>query len=677
MSEVRLEKLEEIDKLNEEEEKFLEHIKDGKSVEEIEKEYGTDYLLKFGDWITVKDGSVNLNERGMDAVGEPIKKAERNEPEFINVLPNNHFISRLIEINKELTDAYPEYHFAGGLSLLSLATKRKALANITPEPKYLNIWILLLGMSTISRKSTAIKLCNIIIEMAGKDHILHAEEFSKEQFFTMVSNNSKRGYWNDEYGDFLAMMRKQYQLGLSGFLCRLYDSPKSHRKELRDEEFEIENAFLPQFVATQPETFAKHSQEEDIDSGLYPRFLYMFPTRTKERKSITNIDDEVTEDQKKLATWFEEIYDYFLQRDSELKFDFTDDALELHEDWASKVEKHIQESENSRRLSIFFGRMQIYAFKLACLFGIGSTEFRESITSKNSSHTSHDSHNKHNSHNSQSVNTVKGVNRVKCVKCVKDGYKITETAMKLSLYYINKLFLPNSLRVARLIEGYTDENQIEKVFDKLVELGEKTKHSKLLRFTHLDSDSFKSCINTLIQANRVKVDTEEDERKSGGSIETKYYTALRPDGELNLPEITAPEFEEPFEDDFWESTFDELKKNKKGFYEVGEDEDLFCCNHPDRDAVMKVKDDLKDDEFTGLCEECFKNRIEQTEKNIAEEIEEKLEDVGAGSGDSSGVDMDIVYDSLEFDESKIGTVIQKMLENGRLVESEAGKIMVK
>lgn len=662
---------------NDEEEEFLRWVKYGRDVEKVEEEYSEDYIMRYGDWINVENGRVFLNERGIEYVGEPIQKAKRNEPEFKNVLPDDHFISRLIETNKELTDAYPEYHFGGGLSLLSLSTQRKALANITPEPKYLNLWVLLLGMSTISRKSTAIKLCKAILEMAGKDHALHAEEFSKEQFFSMVSHHPTRGYWNDEFGDFLAMMRKQYQLGLSGFLCRLYDSPKSHRKELRNEEFEIENAFLPMYVATQPETFARHSQEEDIDSGLYPRFLYLFPSRTKERKSIEEIDEEINEKQQKLAMWFEDLYNYFLQRDSELKFGFTEGALELHEDWASKVEKHIQENDNSRRLSIFFGRMQIYAFKLACLFGVGSTEFRESIGSENSSHNSHNKHNKHTSHDSQSNNRVKRRNRVKCVKCVNSGYKITESAMKLAIYYLNKLFLPNSLRVARLIEGYMDENKIEKVFDKLVELGERTEHSKLLRYTHLESDTFKSCINTLKQAERIRVEIDEKERKSGGTIETRYYTALRPDGELELPEIQAPTYEEPFEDDWWESEFEDLEKKQRGFYEVGDNEDLKCCNHSDRDAVMKVEDGMKDDQFIGLCKECFNDRINKTPRKIARKVKEKLEDVGAGPKSSGpGADVQTVFDSLDHDEEKIGSVVEEMVERGDLMENEEGKIKV-
>lgn len=492
-----------------------------------------------------------------------IPEASRVEPEFNNKIPSTHFIAKYIETCEELTDAYPEYHFGTALSMLSLGTQRKALANITPTPKYVNIWVLLLGKSTVSRKSTAIgHLGKQVLEYADMEDLLHPEEFSKEQLFTILSNDSKRAYWNDEFGDFLAAMRKQYQLGMSGFLCRMYDSPSHHKKELRNDEFEISDAFLPILTATQPETFAKHSQEEDIDSGLYPRFLYVYPTRFKERKPIEEPDEDAVENLMRLGSWLKDVNQYFESRSGDVKFGFSEEAFELHEEWASRVEQHIQENDSASGLAAFFGRMQIYAFKLAVLFAVGSKQFRKFYIEDDEiedqdSHNSHDSHTSHVSHNSQDgdINSVKGVNPVNFVNCANraptDNPQVTKESMKFALYYIDKLFLPTSLRIQRLIEGFTDENQIEQVFEKLMEQGGKTTRSKLLRYTHMEADRFETCINTLVQADRLKKEVETKE-KNGREYETIYFTALQPDKDLEIDPVEVPDYENPIEDDFWE-----------------------------------------------------------------------------------------------------------------------------
>jgi hypothetical protein len=125
---------------------------------------------------------------------------------------------------------------------------------------------------------------------------------------------------------------------------------------------------------------------------------------------------------------------------------------------------------------------------------------------------------------------------------------VTEYPMKIALHYINKLFLPNALRVQRLINSYNDENTVDKVWNDLVDIGGEATRSRLLRKTHLTADKFDDAVNTLRQAKRLKVEVEEKERESGGSVEETTYIALDPDESLDLPGVNVPEFDNPIEE---------------------------------------------------------------------------------------------------------------------------------
>jgi len=57
---------------------------------------------------------------------------------------------------------------------------------------------------------------------------------------------------------------------------------------------------------------------------------------------------------------------------------------------------------------------------------------------------------------------------------------------------------------------------------------------------------------------------------------------------------------------------------------VKKDSDLFCCNHSDREAIVKTDDDFAEGKV-GLCEECFKENIAHLEDE-PKDPEERLEE---------------------------------------------------
>ena len=78
---------------------------------------------------------------------------------FLSPCPPDHFLTRWIDSASKRTDAAHEYHEAAGLVLLASATPN-VRARLRPYPRGLptNLYVLLIGDSTISRKTTSANL---------------------------------------------------------------------------------------------------------------------------------------------------------------------------------------------------------------------------------------------------------------------------------------------------------------------------------------------------------------------------------------------------------------------------------------------------------------------------------------------------------------------------------------
>lgn len=79
-------------------------------------------------------------------------------------LSRDNFVVKYINYWQTRTDAYPEYHHAAALILLSIIADRILVYKLSAAMIYTNIWAMCLGKSSISRKSTAVNKTRHILE---------------------------------------------------------------------------------------------------------------------------------------------------------------------------------------------------------------------------------------------------------------------------------------------------------------------------------------------------------------------------------------------------------------------------------------------------------------------------------------------------------------------------------
>lgn len=176
------------------------------------------------------------------------------------------------------TDAIPDFHnlciLTGLSAIISNSVKLKtSFGDVTP-----NIWGLLLGKSTITRKTTAMRL--VMDFLLGMDkELLVATEATAEGLLMGVAErpNKTSIFHRDEIsGMFASMTKREYMTGFQEVLTALYDAPPVLVKKLSKSVVTIDS---PKFVILGggvPSRIYESVDESFILSGFLPRFLVSY-----------------------------------------------------------------------------------------------------------------------------------------------------------------------------------------------------------------------------------------------------------------------------------------------------------------------------------------------------------------------------------------------------------------
>lgn len=175
----------------------------------------------------------------------------------------------------EVTDAVPIFHeitCALVMSMLMSTTLRLETSNAKVYP---NLWALVLGDSTLTRKTTAMDMGMGFIHDIDRDLIV-ASEASPEGLMTSLSLRPKMVsvFYRDEVtGFFGAINSKQYLADLPELMTKMYDVPKYLPKTLRASTYVVSEPIFIFFGGGIPDRLYQQIEESYFTSGFVSRFL--------------------------------------------------------------------------------------------------------------------------------------------------------------------------------------------------------------------------------------------------------------------------------------------------------------------------------------------------------------------------------------------------------------------
>ena len=185
------------------------------------------------------------------------------------------FLDDYVEWGSEATDATPEYHELSGAILLSAVLAdglhlKTSFGKIVP-----NLWGLILGESTLTRKTTAMRMAMDFVTELDPECLL-ATSGSVEGVLSGLADRPKKAsmFFRDEVAGFFSeIQKKDYLSGMAEALAHLYDCPAIDHRRLRKETITIVSPVFIFFGGGIRDRVYETVHEDLFYSGFLPRFL--------------------------------------------------------------------------------------------------------------------------------------------------------------------------------------------------------------------------------------------------------------------------------------------------------------------------------------------------------------------------------------------------------------------
>jgi len=391
-------------------------------------------------------------------------------PKLSNGLEADNFISEYLEFGAATCDAYLEYHYSGALTLLSVAVGRKLVIKLKQGPIHPNIWSFNLGPSTVSRKSTAIAKMEDMLKVVCPD-IAIPKSFSPEALIEFLSECPVAYLVKDEVGQLLASMRKQYMEDVRDFFSEIYDN-RDFRRKLRTgkrkdkTDFQITDPYIVQSYATTNTLFREYTTPLDLTSGWLLRFLYFAPNYKKPSMAFEVETGKEAELYGRSLGRFSALHRLFSQIE-ETEIEIEPEAMVFYQDWQLSTENALIESNDEAELAMW-GRLQVYALKLAVLFTVGRSGYQV-------------------------------------------GDKITLAYLMEAVRQVDEYFLPVGRSVAEEVGRAEQTNLQNKIIGTLERHGGKMKRPALLKSLHVRLKDISEALDALTESEELEVRKEVKE----------------------------------------------------------------------------------------------------------------------------------------------------------------------
>lgn len=312
-------------------------------------------------------------ERGMAPMSEEDLKTLPNafNPRLEVRLEAGNFITKYMVYAKTTSDAYEEYHYASGLVLASIAADRQIVISMRHGDIYPNIWIFPIGDSTVSRKTTAHKLCKMIVRTKFPKRSLPSS-FSPEALMDAIAATPRCYYLKDEAGSLLSSLCKDYMAETRDFLAEIYECDDYYRK-LKKSECQITDPYITQYLMTTPDNLKEYTTPLDLTSGWLLRYMWMYPNYPKDWKPFAEKDGE---DFEAYTTIYGE-YNLLVEKlVAPRRLSLTTESLQFYQDWQRDIEETAMENADNITKALA-GRLMTHAIKMAALFTVCREDFDE------------------------------------------------------------------------------------------------------------------------------------------------------------------------------------------------------------------------------------------------------------------------------------------------------------
>lgn len=293
------------------------------------------------------------------------------------------FVERYIDWATNQTDAAPVYHEASAFLILStlLSKSVRIPTRFNPEGMVPNLWFMILGDTTLTRKSTAM---NMGVDMLLKivPEAFTATDATIEGLLVSLAaaGGDPAVFVRDEFGGMLAsIQKKDYYAGMMEMLTQLYDG-RTIKRRLAKSQIEVIDPTFIMFTGGIRDRILELMTQDVISSGFAPRFLFFSADTDLERiqdlgppvDSSWHGREELLDSLRKLKDKYDSTSTFMFQSEEhqmrrKYKAELTKEAWERHATLTRKLRKDGVESNAAAQFTPIFERLSISILKAAVL----------------------------------------------------------------------------------------------------------------------------------------------------------------------------------------------------------------------------------------------------------------------------------------------------------------------
>lgn len=302
-------------------------------------------------------------------------------PRFECKLPSDHFVSRFMDYGAEVSDAYDEYWFAGGIFALAVVADKKIKVVLRQGALYPNLYVSINGKSSLSRKSTVVDKTESMLLLVLSGLSVVPAEFSPEAFTEHMSGSQHTAWVRDEASGVLSLMKKDYMRGFKDALMQLYDC-RAYSRKLRTSqrkseqtEFNVNDPYLNVLFATTDAALAANTDINDTLSGFLARFLFFFPTGKKSRWiPLEEGTEEISRHEGRVLEQLFGIANKIQDLNECAALHLSPEAAKYYTEW-QRVREEKWVASNDGECQQIYSRLAPTVVKLGMLFELGSLDF--------------------------------------------------------------------------------------------------------------------------------------------------------------------------------------------------------------------------------------------------------------------------------------------------------------
>ena len=328
------------------------------------------YIAKYPD---SKDANNYLKEGNTLEFKRIINIADRyledqlKSPDIKVKLPENDFVELYKEYAMQITDAPAKYQELMALSIIATVLGRQVYLKWGDTEIYPNLFIVLIGESTVMRKTFCLNMAKRMLRKFNPDLILPSD-FSPEALFNLLDEKPHGLISWSEFGAFLINTTKNYQAGIKEFLADAFDCPDVLNKKLVAKSFTIKNICLNIITATSLHWFIDRITEADTMGGFLGRFVFIPCNKEDKNGWLYMPQPEPMVLSNKLVSDIKTI--------SKLKGEvkISGEANLILIKWLKGHEDELGTLDDSKGIRGFYGRLADYVFKFAMLYEISGNK---------------------------------------------------------------------------------------------------------------------------------------------------------------------------------------------------------------------------------------------------------------------------------------------------------------